>query len=149
MKPAQPIILAAVLAWLSQTPSNAASLSGRVVCKGVRDSADAVVWIAAIPGKTFPAPKEHAKIDQVNLVFQSARAPGARRHDGRFPEFRRRPPQRLHSRRLRREVQPGDVAQGPDQELRVQEGVRRDAPLQGPPRDGSLRRGRADSRTSP
>jgi plastocyanin len=69
MKPAQPIVLAAVLAWLSQTPSNAASLSGKVVCKGVRDSADAVVYIAAIPGKTFPAPKEHAKMDQANLVF--------------------------------------------------------------------------------
>ncbi len=47
----------------------AGDLHGKVVCKGVRDSADAVVWIAAVPGKTFPAPKEHAKIDQVNLVF--------------------------------------------------------------------------------
>ncbi len=69
MKPVQPVILAAVLAWLFQTPSNAASLSGTVTCKGVRDSADAVVYVGAIPGKTFPAPKEHAKVDQVNLVF--------------------------------------------------------------------------------
>lgn len=69
MKPAPPVVLAAVLAWLSPTFLAAASLSGTVRCKGVRDSADAVVWIAAIPGKTFPAPKEHAKIDQVNLVF--------------------------------------------------------------------------------
>jgi plastocyanin len=47
----------------------AGDLHGKVVCKGVRDSGDAVVWIDAIPGKTFPAPKEHAKVDQSNLVF--------------------------------------------------------------------------------
>lgn len=69
MKPAPLIVLAALLTWLSPTLSGAAGLSGTVRCKGVRDSADAVVWITAIPGKTFPAPKEHAKVDQVNLVF--------------------------------------------------------------------------------
>jgi plastocyanin len=69
MKPAPPIVLAALLTWLSPTLSGAAGLSGTVRCKGVRDSADAVVWITAIPGKTFPASKEHAKIDQANLVF--------------------------------------------------------------------------------
>ena len=35
----------------------------------MRDSADAVVYVAAIPGKTFPPPAEHAKMDQVNLAF--------------------------------------------------------------------------------
>jgi len=69
MKPAPPIVLAAALAWLSPTLSGAEGLSGTVRCKGVRDSADAVVWITAIPGKTFPAPKEHVKVDQLNLVF--------------------------------------------------------------------------------
>jgi plastocyanin len=69
MKPATPIVLAAALACLSPTLSGAEGLSGTVRCKGVRDSADAVVWITAIPGKTFPAPKEHAKVDQLNLVF--------------------------------------------------------------------------------
>jgi plastocyanin len=49
-------------------PLTAGDLHGKVVCKGVRDCADAVVY-AAIPGKTFPAPKEHAKMDQKNLVF--------------------------------------------------------------------------------
>jgi plastocyanin len=48
---------------------SAGDLHGKVVCKGVRDSSDAVVYVAAIPAKTFPAPKEHAKIDQQNLVF--------------------------------------------------------------------------------
>ena len=35
----------------------------------MRDSANAVVYVAAIPGKTFPAPAEHARIDQKNMVF--------------------------------------------------------------------------------
>jgi plastocyanin len=47
----------------------AGDLHGKVTCKGVRDSGDAVVYVAAVPGKTFPAPKEHATIDQKNLVF--------------------------------------------------------------------------------
>lgn len=50
-------------------PVAAGDLHGKVTCKGVRDCADAVVYVAAIPGKTFPAPKDHAKIDQKNLVF--------------------------------------------------------------------------------
>jgi plastocyanin len=50
-------------------PITAGDLHGKVACKSVRDSADAVVYVAAIPGKTFPAPKEHAKMDQLNLVF--------------------------------------------------------------------------------
>lgn len=69
MKPVKLTILVTVLVWISPIPSDAASLSGTVTCKGVRDCADAVVYVAAIPGKTFPAPKEHAKIDQKNLVF--------------------------------------------------------------------------------
>jgi plastocyanin len=58
----------ALLALLAAS-LQAGDLHGKVVCKGVRDSGDAVVWIDAIPGKTFPAPKEHAKMDQSNLVF--------------------------------------------------------------------------------
>jgi plastocyanin len=47
----------------------AGEIHGKVACKGVRDSADAVVYVDAIPGKTFAAPAAHAKIDQKNLVF--------------------------------------------------------------------------------
>ena len=54
---------------VATVPVLAGDLHGKVTCKGVRDSADAVVWVAAIPGKAFPAAKEHAKIDQANLVF--------------------------------------------------------------------------------
>jgi plastocyanin len=58
-----PLLLATAL------PLTAGDLHGKVTCKGVRDCADAVVYVASIPGKTFPAPKDHAKIDQKDLVF--------------------------------------------------------------------------------
>jgi len=61
------VLFALVLA--AAVPALAGDLHGRIACKGVRDSADAVVYIAAIPGKTFPPPAAHAKIDQLNLVF--------------------------------------------------------------------------------
>jgi plastocyanin len=50
-------------------PAAAGDIHGRVHAKGVRDSGGAVVYIAAAPGKTFPLPSAHAKIDQANLVF--------------------------------------------------------------------------------
>jgi plastocyanin len=50
-------------------PAAAGDIHGKVVCKGARDSANAVVYVDAIPGKTFPAPQAHAKINQQNLVF--------------------------------------------------------------------------------
>jgi len=61
------VLFALLLA--AAVPALAGDLHGRIACKGVRDSADAVVYIAAIPGKTFPPPAAHAKIDQLNLVF--------------------------------------------------------------------------------
>ncbi len=47
----------------------AGDIHGKVACKGVRDSANAVVYVAAVPGKTFAPPAAHAIIDQKNLVF--------------------------------------------------------------------------------
>jgi plastocyanin len=58
-----------LLALALALPASAGDLHGKVVCKGVRNCADAVVYVGAIPGKTFPSPKEHAKMDQKNLVF--------------------------------------------------------------------------------
>jgi len=58
-----------VVSLAAAAPLLAGDLHGTVKCKGVRDSADAVVYVDAIPGKTFPAPKEHARIDQSNLLF--------------------------------------------------------------------------------
>lgn len=62
-------VLCAATVVLLAASLRAGDLHGKVTCKGVRDSSDAVVYVAAIPGKTFPAPKEHAKMDQLNLVF--------------------------------------------------------------------------------
>lgn len=62
-------ILCIVLFTLMTAALSAGDLHGKIACKGVRDSSDAVVYVAAVPGKTFPAPKENARIDQANLVF--------------------------------------------------------------------------------
>ena len=62
------ILLAAFALGLA-LPVAAGDIHGKVTAKGMRDSADAVVYVAAIPGKTFPAPAAHGKIDQANLVF--------------------------------------------------------------------------------
>lgn len=50
-------------------PLAAGEIHGKVACKGVRDSGDAVVYVDSVPGKTFAPPKEHARIDQLNLTF--------------------------------------------------------------------------------
>ena len=60
----KPIILGALTLCLASVLA-AGEIHGKVTCKGVRDSADAVVYVAAIPGKTFAAPQAHAKIDQL------------------------------------------------------------------------------------
>jgi plastocyanin len=44
-------------------------IHGKVAAHGVRNSADAVVYVDQIPGKTFPPPSEHAKMDQRNMTF--------------------------------------------------------------------------------
>jgi plastocyanin len=65
MKGIVTLALSAVIAL----PLAAGEIHGKVVCKGVRDSGDAVVYVESVPGKTFPPPKEHAKVDQTNLTF--------------------------------------------------------------------------------
>jgi plastocyanin len=52
------------------TPLVAGDIHGKVTCKGTRDCANAVVYVDAIPGKTFPPPQAHEKINQQNLVFE-------------------------------------------------------------------------------
>lgn len=58
-----------VLSAAVALPLAAGEIHGKVTCKGVRDSGDAVVYVGEIPGKTFPPPTEHARIDQKNLLF--------------------------------------------------------------------------------
>src|SRR5262249_41661615 len=57
------------LGFALAAPVGAAELHGTVVCSGMRDGAGAVVYVAGIAGKTFPAPREHAQVDQRNLTF--------------------------------------------------------------------------------
>ena len=47
----------------------AGDLHGKVACKGSQNCSDAVVYVAAIAGKTFPAPAAHAKVNQLNMAF--------------------------------------------------------------------------------
>ena len=61
------LVLAAALMGLSGVVL-AGDIHGKVTCKGVRDSADAVVYVQSVPGKTFPAPEAHVRIDQQNLL---------------------------------------------------------------------------------
>lgn len=62
------LFLCALLCGVLAAPA-AADLHGKLTCKGVKDCADAVVYVAAIAGKTFPAPTGHSRINQQNLVF--------------------------------------------------------------------------------
>jgi plastocyanin len=60
----------AALALALAAPAFAGDIHGHVTCTGMRDNADAVVYVDAIPGKTFPAPTEHALVDQKDMQFQ-------------------------------------------------------------------------------
>ena len=146
----RPLVLALVLAAGASLPLKAGDIHGKVTCKGVRDCADAVVYVGGDPRKDLPRPDGAREDEPEEPGVLPARPAGPRRDDRRLPQLRRRPSQRLLARRLRRQVQPRHLAAGADQELHVQEGVRgRDAPLQGPSGDGGLRRGRCRRPTSP
>jgi plastocyanin len=59
----------AALLLIVAVPVFAGDIHGKVAAKGVRNSADAVVYVDTIAGKTFPPPTEHAKMDQKGMVF--------------------------------------------------------------------------------
>jgi len=54
---------------LAASPLLAGDIHGKVDCKGLLCT-DAVVYVAAIPGKTFPAPQASVKMDQKNMKFE-------------------------------------------------------------------------------
>ncbi|MDE3245734.1 MAG: hypothetical protein KGN80_06570 [Acidobacteriota bacterium] len=62
-------VLFTTLTLTLATGLTAGDLHGKVACRGVRDSANAVVYVASVPGKTFAPPTAHAVVDQKNLVF--------------------------------------------------------------------------------
>lgn len=69
MKIINRVILIVVLICSSAAFAQAGNIVGKVKAKGVKNSADAVVYIEKISGKTFSPSKEHAKMDQKNLKF--------------------------------------------------------------------------------
>lgn len=50
-------------------PLAAGTLHGKVTASGMRNNADAVVYIDQIPGKTFPAPDKPVTMDQKDISF--------------------------------------------------------------------------------
>jgi plastocyanin len=62
------MIIAAIIT-IAALPLAAGDIHGKVACKGVRNSADAVVYVDRIAGKTFPPPAAHAKVDQKAMQF--------------------------------------------------------------------------------
>ena len=69
MRFARKSALLAVILSVSAGFTGAGDLKGTVKAVGVKDSGDAVVYVDAIAGKSFPAPEAHALMDQKNLVF--------------------------------------------------------------------------------
>ncbi len=49
--------------------TGAGELKGTVKATGARTNADAVVYLDALPGRSFAAPSEHPRIDQKNMLF--------------------------------------------------------------------------------
>jgi plastocyanin len=47
----------------------AGEIKGNVTAQGMRSPEGIVVYVDSIPGKTFPAPQEHAVMDQKKLTF--------------------------------------------------------------------------------
>jgi len=64
----RPITLSLTLVALAP-PLSAGTISGTVQATGMRNNADAVVYVGAIPGTSFPAPSEHAEVDQSDMLF--------------------------------------------------------------------------------
>jgi plastocyanin len=63
-------ILIVVIALAVGNEGLGGTIKGKVTARGVRDNANAVVYIEKLSDKTFPAPKKHAQLDQKNLKFQ-------------------------------------------------------------------------------
>ena len=60
--------IATLIAFIA-LPLLAGDIHGKVTARGVRNSADVVVYVDKIAGQTFPAPAAHAKMDQKSMQF--------------------------------------------------------------------------------
>lgn len=63
-------ILTVCLFVLISGALRAGEIKGKVACEGQSDSANAVVYVGKIAGKTFAPPTAHVTVDQANRVFQ-------------------------------------------------------------------------------
>jgi plastocyanin len=50
--------------------SRAGEIKGKVNVQGIRSAENIAVYVDAIPGKKFEAPKEHVVIDQIKMKFE-------------------------------------------------------------------------------
>lgn len=64
------LLIVACALLVAAAPALAGQLQGTVAVTGLRDAANAVVYIDAIPGKTFPPPAKNPVMDQKNMEFQ-------------------------------------------------------------------------------
>jgi len=62
-------VMAAFAALVMAGAADAGELKGKVKVVGARTSADAVVYIEAVAGKTFAPPSAHVTINQKNMLF--------------------------------------------------------------------------------
>jgi len=69
MKSLQAILFAAVFLMTGVQLASAGNIIGKITAHGAKNGGDAVVYIDKISDKSFPAPKEHALMDQKNLMF--------------------------------------------------------------------------------
>lgn len=59
----------AAAALLLAGVAHAGDIKGKVTAQGLRSPENIAVYIDAIPGKSFPAPAQHAAMDQAHLAF--------------------------------------------------------------------------------
>ena len=64
-----PAIAMVMLVFFVAENARAGDIKGIVTAQGMRSPEWIVVYLDAIPGKTFPAPQEHAVMDQRKLTF--------------------------------------------------------------------------------
>lgn len=63
-------LIAFVALALATVPAlMAGEIHGTVTCQGMDNNANAVVYVAKIAGKSFPAPTKKAVVNQVNMTF--------------------------------------------------------------------------------
>lgn len=63
------LVLLVVLFFVIPAGAQTGSISGKVICRGLRDHRDAVVYVERIPEKAVIPPKEPVTLDQLNLTF--------------------------------------------------------------------------------